>query len=313
MFRSMTLYQLTQQPAAVEEKLLAALKDESNHFADVLPNQQASRGFVSPLGENAKTIDYKTDGALLFCIRADVKEIPSGAVKLEAKARAAAREAEGEELSKTDLRIIKDDVLQEMLPRAIPTPSWTYGYLDTVMGMLMIGSGDGADDVVAFLKGVLRGTPFKLLGLNDVEPCDELTKWLKSPDTVLPEDFTLGDACSLKHPKEGGTAVFNITHEELDGEDIQTLLDAGKKCCRIAINHPDIEFAFTRHLGLRRMALTKERKADLAEHDEGIPEDNRANEFAAWVTAIRTVMGQLETLLGGWPTQEMLDLKSEAA
>ena len=310
MFRGLTIYQLTQPVAAVMERLSEALADESRHFADCTPHSRKSTGFVSPLGLGSDVLSYETSAARLFCVRHDEKEIPAGAVKIALQAWRAGKEAEGEEVNKTDERIARDALVEQMLPGAIPAPSWTYAYLDKELSMLFVGAGeDGADQFIEWIKGPLQGCPFKLLGLNDLEATDKFTEWLRSPEDSLPEDLSLGAACSLKHPQDGGTAINKISHEDLnDAEYMPALLDAGYKCCQVALEHPQVNFAITANLGLRRLGLTDEVKAELEEHDSGVPADNRAAEFAAWVAGIRVILAELEALLGGWPEQAMLDL-----
>ena len=74
MFKSLTIYQLTQATDAVLKRLDAAL--ESKPFAPCSDKQAISRGFVKPLGEDTATITWSTNGGTLFCLRTDEKKIP---------------------------------------------------------------------------------------------------------------------------------------------------------------------------------------------------------------------------------------------
>ncbi len=314
MFRSITVYQVTQSYSAVLERLLEALGKKANHFRPCKDTEASSHGFVKPLGEDTKVMSYETNGATLFCLRTDEKVVPAAAVKMEVQKLVKAKEAKGEEVSKTDARLLKEEVIERLLPGAIPAPSWTYAIFDNTLGMLFVGGGDDdADAFIAALKGALGGVPFKLLALNDVDPCAVFTKMLKDPKQHLPEVFELGDACSLKHPKEGGTEVHNISHGDLEAEDLAALLKAGKECCRIGLKHEHVGFAITAKLGLRRLSLSDASKAAVAEHEDDSPGTNRSVEFAQWVLSIREVMRELETLFGGWPTQETLDYDEKDA
>ena len=78
MFKSLTIYQLTQATDAILKRLPAAL--ESLPFAECTDHQVKSRGFVPPLGFGE--ITYSANGGTLFRLRTDVKELPAGAIKL---------------------------------------------------------------------------------------------------------------------------------------------------------------------------------------------------------------------------------------
>lgn len=319
MFKSMTIYQLTQPSVDVLARLEKALESKKNRFAHCKEHDQKSRGFVSPLGPDSKVMQYSTEGGTLFCVRTDEKLLPSGAVKEQVNAIVAEREKgkDAQPLSKTDRNLIRDEVIEQMLPGMVATPAWTYAYLDSTLGMLFVGaSEDGADAFVDFVKGPIEGVPFQTLGVGKTDPCDNLTTWLYDAGENLPDTLQIGDACSLKHGKEGGCAILNISHEDLEAEDIHALLDAGKICCRLGLEHERLNFAVTgknSNIALRKLSLTDASKSAIDEHDEGVPEDNRAHEFAAWLLGVREVMAELATLFGGWPTQEMLDLGREDA
>lgn len=313
MFKSMTIFQLTQSPSAVLERLLDALDESRHQFKECTKHQAMSRGFVKPLGEDSDVMHYETNNAVLFCLRTDEKVVPAAMVKLKVNRLVREKEDAGEELSKTDIRLLKEEVIESMLPGAIPAPSRTYAVFDKSTSMLYVGGNEeGADNFIDFLKVALEGMPFALLALNDVDPCAVYTRILSDPGEHLPEVFELGDACTLKHPKEGGTAVLNISHEDLEAEDLGELLKAGKECCGIALQHEHVSFAITANLGLRRLSLSEDSKAAIAEDESDAPGVNLTNEYALWVITIRDVLRELEALFGGWPQQDLLDL-GEAA
>lgn len=302
MFKTITAYQLTQATGAVLKRLAPAL--ENHEFQSCGTNAQKSSGFVPPL-QGSDEFTYETQGGVLFCLRQDEKSLPSRYVKEEVAKQVDKREADGEELSKVDKRLIKEEVSEALLPGIPPEPSRTYAYIDKNLGMLFVEANEeDADAFMTQLKGALEGLPFKLLGIEK-EPCDIFTDWLRDP-TKLGEDFTLGDNCSLKHAKEGGTAVINIQHEELESEEMDAMIEAGKECCRIGLAHEDATFALTAKLGIRRLSLDADREIEADDDGGDIPA-----QFAVLVTVVRNILGALEPLLGGWPKQELLDLGDE--
>lgn len=309
MFRGMTIYQLTQATSAVLKRLEPAL--QSKPFIECGKKVARSRGFVNPLGPGSDTITYSANGGTLFCLRTDDKVIPAAAVKLLVAGKIRELGDDFDQDNKTDARLLKEEIIDGLLPGATPAPSWTYAYIDQQLGMMIVGASEaGADEFVEAFKDAFKALPISLLGLGKVDPCDIFTRWLRDPEE-LGDAFELGDSCSLKHAKEGGTAVINIRHEELESEDIAAMLDAGKQCCRISLVHEDMSFAITAKLGIRAIQLSDDVKSQYDEEPSGL---RLVSEFAAFVPVFRAVLGDLEPLLGGWPKQEVLDLEdSEAA
>jgi recombination associated protein RdgC len=303
MFRSLTIYQLTQSTSAVLKRLKKALKD--NQFGECGKHFQRAHGFVPPLGGDTTDMIYETHGCVLFCLRTDEKAVPAKFVKQEVASVVKKRVEKGEDLSPVDERLIKEKVIEELLPGIPPEPTRTYAYIDKNQGMLFVDATEaGADAFMEVLTKALEGTPFKLLGVKD-DPCDKFTGWLKDSET-LGEVLELGDNCSLKQAQEGGTAVIQIQHDDLESDEMKSMLDAGKKCCRIGLVHDDVTFAVTAKLGIRRLTLGHEKKEDIEKEGGDIP-----TELAIISGVVRNILGELEQLLGGWPKQELLDLGDE--
>ncbi|WP_116364440.1 recombination-associated protein RdgC [Parahaliea mediterranea] len=310
MFKSITVYQLTQATDAV----LRALEEHlpKRPFTPCTQHDASSAGWVPPLGEDAETLTYGAQGCTLFCLRTDTKSVSAGAVKLAVAKRVKAFEQDNPDpASPVDKRLFKEEVTQQFvaaIPGECAAPSYTWAYIDRQLSMLFVGaSEDGADGFIAVLKKTLDALPVKLLKLTEVEPCDKFTEWLKDPAT-LGEKFQLGDAVSMKRAKEGGTEVANISHAELSSEYLQTWISEGAECCRIGLAHEKATFAITAKLGLRRFKLPDEPDED-EEGDD--PLDNTQYRFVRIADAVRAVMIDVEPNLGGFPTQELLDLHDE--
>ncbi len=304
MFKSITIYQCTQTTSAVLKRLAAGLTE--HQFQQCPEKSQRSIGFISPL-QDSDEMTYETNGGVLFCLRTDEKSVPSKFVKQRVDSLVAKREAAGEDMSVVDIRIVKEDVVDALLPGIPPEPHYTRAYIDKSLGMLFVEASEkDADRFMESLKKALGGTPFILLGITD-EPCDKFTGWLKDPET-LGDDLTLGDSCSLKQAKDGGTAIVNIKKDELESPEIDAMLEAGKQCCRIGLVHEDAEFAVTARLGIRQLIISGDQQDDDEEDHKSIP-----SQFAVVVSVVRVILAALEPLLGGWPKQELLDLGDEQA
>jgi recombination associated protein RdgC len=307
MFRSLTVYQITIPVRVLLERLPIAL--EKHQFAKCLPKQPMSRGFIPALGSGE--LAYSANGGTLFCLRKDEKTVPSSAVKQDVDERRIKAEAEKKEWSAVDARVAKEEITEAYLPGIPASSSYTYAYIDVTLAMLFLGAtGDTADDFTKYLGEALGGTaPLKLLGITD-EPCDKFTAWVKDTD-LLGEAFQLGDQGALKHTgTEGGCGLMNIKHEDFESAEMLALIEAGRQVCSIALTHEDMDFRLTADLGIRNIKLGDDVRAEAADENGEI---TRPEEFAAFVPAMRNVIGDLDPLLGGWPHQEILDLAPDAA
>jgi len=101
MFRTATIYQLTQATNAVLKRLAPALAEA--RFKKCDKKSARSVGFVPPMPESEE-VTYETNGGVLFCLRTDEKTVPSRYVKAQVDASVTNREAAGEDLSVVVMR-----------------------------------------------------------------------------------------------------------------------------------------------------------------------------------------------------------------
>lgn len=308
MFRSLTVYQLTLATPDVLKRLDDALY--TRLFSPPLDRQARAAGFVMPLGPDSETITYQANGGVLFCLRVDEKEVPASYVKEKVAERKKARLDAGEEFNKTDERLAKEEITEDLLPGIPPKKTLTFAYIDTQLHMLFVGAtGDNADEFTEELgKAFDAAAPVKLLGI-EAEPCDKFTAWVKDPD-LLGEKFSIGHQGDLKHPgTEGGCGIINAKKEDLDSEDFRSLIEAGREVCSLSLEHEALSLRLTSTLGIRNIVLGDEVAAEA--YDEEAEAVTLPYQFAAFVPALREVIEDLEPLLGGWPHQELLDLHDQ--
>jgi len=310
--KTLTVFQLTQPMKAVLERLADSLRGSDHLFKPCAASQQTSTGFVPPLTPKKEIGEllYETNGGVLFCLRTDTKKCAKASVDLRAEKIIAERKAKDEEVSKTDERLIKDEIRAEILKNAEPEPSWTNAYFDKQRDLLLVWASDeDADAFVKSMKSALGGVPFTLLEVPNVDLSDKFTEWVK--DTAkLGKAFKIGCKGTMKHPdKEGGCGIINIEHEDLDSDEFKNLIDTGRLVCAIGLEHKHYTFRLTSKLGIRNIEFSKDTKA--LTFDESAGEATMASTFAVWTKVNRDVLDDLELLFGEWPKQEMLDLSGE--
>ena len=158
MFRSLTIYQATQATAAILGRLEDALRDRP--FQPCGETFLESHGWVPPLGGDTEDVCYGANGGVLFCLRTDEKTVPPAAVRIRVDEKAKKiEEAEGEAVTPGRRRVLKEEVVQEYTPRAIPAPRRTYAYFDKELAMLLVGATEAESD--HFMNALRDTQPWK--------------------------------------------------------------------------------------------------------------------------------------------------------
>ena len=198
----------------------------------------ASVGFLPPLGRPRAGEDFgytlRVGNACLVTLASEEKVLPASVVNEELRKRAAKfEELEGRSPGGRTRKRMKEDVVQELLPKAFIKPGRLDGYFDFDRGVIAVdtASRKRAEMMVSNIRNA-AGT-FPALPLSaEVAPRTVLTGWLAGD--VLPAGFSLGNDCELRDPSDRG-AVVKVQHLELQGEEVQQHLSAGMQCTRLAL------------------------------------------------------------------------------
>lgn len=212
----------------------------------------ASQGFVPPHGTNGDGVLLLTyDGFTWLTVGSESKILPPAAINAELAKRIAAMEAnEGRKPGGRTRKRIKDDLIHEMLPKALVRPGRTDVYLDHARGLVVVDdpTRKRAESAVSEIRHALGSFP--ALPLNaEVAPRSVLTGWIAGE--ALPDGFTLGESAILKDAADHG-ARARLADQELQSDEVASHLSAGKQCTRLALVFKDlVTFTLDEDLVLR--------------------------------------------------------------
>jgi recombination associated protein RdgC len=250
-FRNLTLFRF---PLS----LVKALSDLEPALADVAlkpvgAGEPSSRGFVPPFGGDSTALVHGVGAARWITLGGEDRLLPSSVVNAELQKRLLAQEArDGRKPGSKTRRRLKDDLVQELLPRAFVRPSRLDAMLDLKHGVLAVdtSSRKAAEGLVTELRRALGSFP--ALPLNaELSPRALLTGWIAGEP--LPAGFVLGDECELKDPVDGG-AVVKCQRQELLGEEIGKHLESGKQVSKLALHFDEhVGFVLGEDLVLRKL------------------------------------------------------------
>ena len=248
-FRNLTLFRF---PTALDLSEIDARVAEFP-LKPVGPLEMSSRGFVSPLGRDAEVGTHRIEDAIWLTVGGEEKILPGPVVnELLAQRIEQFEETQGRKPGGKLRKQMKDDLLQELLPRAFVKPVRSDALIDLEHGVVAVNSSSrkSAENVVSEIRNALGSFP--ALPLNaEVSPRGVMTGWIAGEE--LPEGMSLGEECELKDAMDGG-AVVKAQHQELVSDEIAKHLESGKQVTKLALNLDDhLSFVLGEDLIVRKL------------------------------------------------------------
>ncbi|WP_025915839.1 recombination-associated protein RdgC [Herminiimonas sp. CN] len=210
-----------------------------------------SQGFAPP--RDGGDLVHTVNGQMLLKLCTEKRLLPASVINQVSKAKAAELEdQQGFKPGRKQMREIKEQVADELLPRAFAVQNHTAVWIDPVNGWLVIDSAtpSKADDV---LKLLLKSVDqFPVTSLRVIQsPLAAMTSWLSSDEA--PIGFTIDQDTELRSCGMDKSAVRYVSHT-LDADDMGRHIAAGKQCTRLALTWADkITFVLTESLAIKRV------------------------------------------------------------
>lgn len=294
-FKNLQLYRLPARwdlGADVLEDQLARKR-----FAPCGSQDQETRGWLSPTNDDF--LVHRVGGHWLIALGVEQKLLPSSVVKQEAEERAEDIELrQGYKPGRKQMKELREQVMQELLPRAFTRRRKAFAWIDPVGGWLGIDapSQARAEDVLEVLRQSLDALPLGLLR-TELSPAGAMADWLAGGEA--PSGFTIDQDCELRAVSEDKAAVRYVRHA-LDGDEVRAHLEAGKLPTRLALTFDDrISFVLTEKLEVKRLDFLEVVREKL---DDAGAEDARAlfdAGFALMTGELGRLIPALVEALGG--------------
>ncbi|MDC9615485.1 recombination-associated protein RdgC [Xenorhabdus khoisanae] len=240
-FKNALIYQLSRDvPNLTEDELRALIP----HFAfSPCGPHDASR--IGWLMDDDRPAMFVHGNNLLIVAERESKDLPAAIIKehLHAK-RDKFESVKCRKLRRTEIAQIKDDVIQELLPRAFPKRSTLQIWIDIDNGLISIDttSPRTAEHVLALLRRTLGSLP--VIPIATANPFKRvMTGWLKETDT-FPAQLRLSE--KIKKADliyDDGEVRFNKEDMLTNDEAVSILLDQGRQVCTLGI-HVKTQFGF---------------------------------------------------------------------
>lgn len=296
-FKNIRAYRLTKpfdlSPEALGEKLAP------RSFVPCAKSQPLALGWVPPLGDESEALVHAAAGRFLLKLKREEKLLPSAVVREQLDEKVADIESEqGRKVYRRERLNLKDEIVQDCLPRAFTRSTRVYAYIDVKSNWIFVDAASAAraEELLNLLRECVGSFPALLPQVNNA-PSAVMTAWLLHRS--LPDDFELGQECELRDPGEEG-GVVRCRGVDLLSEEVETHLHAGKQVARLALHWDErLSLLLAEDLCLRRLKFADE----LMKENEDIPEADQAArldaDFALMADAITGLQQRVLALFGG--------------
>ena len=296
-FKNIRAYRLTSPFTLTPEQLAEQLAQRA--FTPCAKSQALALGWVPPLGGEDGELVHAAAGRMLVKLKREEKLLPSTVVRELLEEKVAEIEAgQARKVYRKERLNLKDEIIQDCLPRAFTRSTSVYAYVDTRANWVFVdaASATRAEELLNLLRECIGSFPVLLPQVNSA-PVAVMTGWLLHRN--LPKDFELGDECELREPGEEG-GVVRCRGVDLLSEEVETHLHAGKQVARLSLGWDErLQLVLAEDLCLRRLKFADElmkENEDIAEGDDAARMDA---DFALMADAIGTLQERILTLFGG--------------
>jgi recombination associated protein RdgC len=267
-------------------------------FTEPTSVEETRTGFVPPRDGDPSLV-ASAGRQLLFALRQEKKLLPARVVAQFVRQRAERIEAEeGFRPGRKRMKELKEQVRDELLPRAFGLSTDTRAWIDPVGGWLAVdaASQSRADEVVGLLAKALDGFPGRPLKTVQ-SPAGAMTAWLA--DGEAPSGLSIDQDVVLK--ARDGKASVRYANQSLETDEVAKHVKAGKQCTRLALTWADrVSVVLTDTLAIKRVRpldVLKETEAGSAASTDA--DERFASDFTLMSGELSSLLGGIVDALGG--------------
>lgn len=298
-FKNLQLYRLSLPVNLTAENLDQALAKLV--FSPSTSMDMQSQGWASPRDNDL--LVHAVNGQMLIMLGTEKKLLPASVINQVCKAKAAElEEQQGFKPGRKQMKDLKEQVTDELLPRAFSIRRNTWAWIDPVNGWLVVDAASPAraDELLKPLLKVVNDLPLHSLRVAQ-SPVAAMTSWLAADEA--PAGFSIDQDTELRSAGEDKAAVRYVSHT-IDPDDVRRHIAAGKQCTRLALTWADrISFVLTESLAIKRVTaldVIKE-NSDSKMHNE---EERFDSDFVLMTGELNRMLGDLVAALGGEAPQQ---------
>ena len=243
---------------------------------------------------------YQQNRQWLLALGGEQKLLPASIVRQEAQSRAEQlARRQGFAVGRKQLRDLKEQVTDELLPRALARRRITHGWIDAANGWLAV---DAAAEAKAeqFMEALRRAEEQMPAVRLDTQrsPASAMADWVMRGEA--PGAFGIDEDLELRSAHASNATVRYARHS-LDGKDIRDHIASGKTVVRLGLTWNDrISFVLTEQLQVKRLAFLDilRREPETEVQDPGNEDERFESDFALMTGELSLMLADLVKALG---------------
>lgn len=222
-------------------------------------SQSQAIGWVEPRGEAHGALVELVAGQRILKLMIESKTVPATQIKKAAQEAADQIEAEvGRRPGKKEMKELRENVLQTLLPHAFPRLASVWVWMDLATDALVIGAVNQRqlDEAVTLLVRTFDQLSLQLLQTK-VTPQAAMTQWLSTtePENDWPEGFSVERECELRSADEEKSLV-RFSRHHLNNDQVRKHVAEGKLPTRLALSWEGrVGFVLDEGMHLRKIAF----------------------------------------------------------
>ena len=295
-FKQVSFYPLNKDKLPDLETLSAKLQEAE--FAPPQGLDWFGEGFAPPKGFSPELV-FPADFTWSVALKKSEKVLPAGVIReiLDDKITEI-QEAEARTVGRKEKQELKEQITDDLLPRAFTRSSKTQAVCDTRSGFLLVNqvSATRAENLLAKLREALGGLEAKLPNTKQ-SPSSLMTEWLLQG--ACGGGFELDDMCELKGTGDAAPTV-RVSKQDLTADEVVQHVKTGKTVTQLGLVwREQIAFVLTQDFTLKRIQYLDV----LQEEAESHGDDAASLAFASQILmaeALSALLQELVSLLGGW-------------
>ncbi|MGV6988014.1 recombination-associated protein RdgC [Testudinibacter sp. P80/BLE/0925] len=288
-FKNILVYRLSKKLDWSSQTLDSSLPNQA--FYPCGSHDQSKFGWAKPLN-GSELLHFSVNGQTLLVAQKEEKILPAQVVKQALDERIETlEEKEQRKLTKMEKQTLKDDVINELLPRAFSKKQQTALWIDSVNDLIYLNAASAkrAEDTLALLRKSLGSLPVIPLAFAN-EPSAVMTDWIANDN--LPGWLTALDEAELTSTTD--EAVIRCKQQALDSDEMQNHFAAGKQITKLALEwEQHLSFVLQQDCSLKRLKFAD----NVRDKNDDILKEDYAQRFDADFILMTGILAQLSERL----------------
>ena len=290
-FSQCTVFRLPETPNAA----LLADKLADAPFAPCGGLDWFTEGFAAPQSFTPELV-FKVEQTMGIALRREEKVLPGSVIQRVVDERVARIEQqEGRSVGRKERQELKEQVTDELLPRAFVRATHTRALFAD--GMLLVDSAASkAENLLAKLREALGGLKAQLVHTRQT-PSALMTEWLLRGEAA--GRFELDDIASLRGAGDVPPEI-RIKRQDLTAEEVAGHVRCGKTVSELGLVWDErVAFVLTSEFTLKRIQYLDVLQEAAENHGDNAADLAAASQLIV-STNLSALIGELVELMGGW-------------